>query len=82
MTDTTIRKNTKTAITCLEKTKTEKTWFPFVRTCGSNMRLNFWIEVRKIERGIAEKLTFLVITCFIYENRVLAISLDGCRIGQ
>ena len=35
-------------------------------------------------RGAPQKKThlFLVITCFMYENRVLAISLDGWRIGQ
>ena len=37
------------------KTKTKKACFPFVRTCGSNMRFNFWIETRKIERGSSQK---------------------------
>ena len=37
------------------------------------------IETREIERGIAEKPNFFVITCFMYENR---ISLDGRQIGQ
>ena len=49
-------------------------WFKYEDT--------FWIEARKIGRGIAEKLIFLVITCFMYEFRVLAISLDESRIWQ
>ena len=79
------RENPKTAIPRLEKTKAKKACSPcssFLCTCDSNMRSNFWIETRKIERGIAEEPTVLVITCFMYENSVLAISLDGWRIGQ
>ena len=46
------------------------------------MRFSCWVETLKTELGIAEKPTFLVITCFMYKSRVLAISLDGWRIGQ
>ena len=31
------------------------------------MRFNYWIETRNNERGSAEKPTFLVLTCFMYE---------------
>ena len=31
------------------------------------MRFNSWIETRNNERGSAEKPTFLVLTCFMYE---------------
>ena len=51
MTDTTIRKNTKAAIICLKKEKEKMASFPFVCICGSNTRLKFQIETRKIERG-------------------------------
>ena len=49
---------------------------------GSNIRFDFRIETRKTERGFAEKPAFIVITCFMYENRVLAIYLDGSRSGN
>ena len=51
MTEITIRKNEAT-IACLEK-KT-MAGFQFVCTCGPNTRLNFQIEILKIERGIAD----------------------------
>ena len=47
------------------------------------MTFIFWIETGKIKRGIAEKPTFISrFICFMDENRVLAVDLDGCRIGQ
>ena len=62
MTDTTIRKNTKAAIICLKKEKEKMASFPFVCICGSNTRLKFQIETRKIERGIAV-ITLILIKC-------------------
>ena len=55
--------------------------FPFVGMCRANTRLNCKVQTRKFERGIAEKLKMIVITCVMYGNRVLAISLDGWRFG-
>ena len=61
MTDTTIQQTTKATTTSLKKKKL-LAGFPFVCTCGSNMWLNFQIEIPKIERGIAEIRTFTMFT--------------------
>ena len=45
-------------------------------------KLIFQLETRKFERGIAEKQKMFVITCVMHEIRVLALSLDGWRIGR
>ena len=38
----------------------------------------FWWKVaNKCERRIAKKQKIILITCVLYENRVLAMSLDG-----
>ena len=62
MIDTAIRKYTKTAATRRKK-QNVKECFPEVCKCGST-RLNVQVDVRKIERGIAKNVTFLVITFF------------------
>ena len=73
---------TKTAITRLEKTPTKmacvclRTRFKYVG--GLFFNRNCEIE----QGGIAEKPTFLVITCFKYQSRVFATFLDGWQIGQ
>ena len=54
--------------------------FPFVCIFRANTRLNFQVETRKFGRRIAVKQQMIVITCVMYGNRVLAISLDGWRI--
>ena len=64
-TDPTIRKNTNTTETCPGKKKEKKseTDFQFLCTWGSNTRLKFQIDTRKIERGIA--VTPLVFVTFL-----------------
>ena len=39
---------------------------PIICTCGSNTRLKFQIETRKIERGIAVIPHVLITTCLMY----------------
>ena len=68
--DTKIRKNTKATVTPLEKKRVKRAHFPFVCMCRANTRLNFLVETRKFERGIAERHKMIVITCILYGNRV------------
>ena len=82
MTDTRIRKNTKATITCLKKRRSSGAGFPFVCTFGSNTRLKFQIETRKIKRGIAVMPLVLITACSMYRNRFCVISLDAWRTGQ
>ena len=77
MTDKRIRKNTKATITCLKKRRSSGAGFPFVCTFGSNTRLKFQIETRKIKRGIAVMPLVLITACSMYRNRFCVISLDA-----
>ena len=59
-----------------EKSKNDDVFFvgfPFVCTCGSNTRSKFQIELLKIERGIAEIMTFTIFTI------LLAFSMEPFR---
>ena len=60
----------------------KKGWFGVHFQCVSNTWRTFQSEKCKIERGIAYKPFFFVITRFIYGIEFLEISLDGWRIGQ
>ena len=70
------------AITCLEKK--EGAGFPFVCRCGSNKRMEFQTETRKIERGIAVVLLVLITTCLTYKNRFVLWSylMAGDKLGS
>ena len=67
------------------KKEKKKTGFQFFCACGPSTRLNFQIENRKVERGIAE-MPFSPFFCRKHltyiSNRILVVSLDGWRIGQ
>ena len=79
-------KITKAAMPFLKKKRKKRRVLRFlhIHTCGSNMRLKFQIETRKIERGIAviPHLLVLITTCLKYRNRFSATSRDASRIGQ
>ena len=63
--------STKATIACEKKKEAgRQAGFPFVCACGLNTRLNFQIEIRQNERGIAESYLLL-------SNHVVVISLDG-----
>ena len=71
MTDAMIRQDTtyKSDDVFSEKRMKNQAGFPFVCTCGSNTRINFYIETRKIQPDIAEIMTVHDIhdfACFRY----------------
>ena len=83
VTDTTIRRNARaTAVPPLKK-KEElfRQAFRLFCMCGSNMSLNFQMEIRKIERGIAEimpcTICTMVLALLIVWNHFAVTSIDA-----
>ena len=82
----TIRKNIKATIISLKKkSKTFPAGFPYVCTSGSSTRFTFQVEIRKIERGIAERMPFTIFTillAFRMKSFWCHISLSVTKLGN
>ena len=81
MTDPAIRNNKKANLTSLQKRKIIGDGSECICTCGSNTRLTFQSQICKIERGIANIMSFSLLL-FLVWNRFLLYLVMGDGLGN